>query len=73
MVIIYQDKPDDWQWHASTQQLRNYGDASKKVVYANGVLCILDKEPEARLAIIPVSRWKLAVIGLSCIMAALRR
>jgi hypothetical protein len=72
-VIIYQDKPDNWQHHAPTQEMRNYGGATKKIIYINGALCVLDNEPGARLAIIPLSRWKLAQTGLNCIMAALRR
>jgi hypothetical protein len=72
-VIIYQDKPDNWEYHAPTQEMRNYGGSSKKLVYVDGALCALDHEQGARVVIIPVSRWKLAEIGLSCIMAALKR
>jgi hypothetical protein len=68
--IIYQDKADHWQWHASTQEMRNDSGATKKIIYANGALCLLDIDSEARLAIIPLSRWKLVEIGLNCIMAA---
>jgi hypothetical protein len=71
-VIIYQDRPDNWQYDASAQEMRNYGVATKKIVYVDGELCLLDTASEAKLIIIPVSRWKLVKIGLHCIMAALR-
>jgi len=45
------------------------GGADKVIVYVNGVLCAMDRE--ARITI-PVSRWKLAEIGLACFWAALR-
>ena len=41
----------------------------KVIVYVNGVLCAMDRE--AKIAI-PVSRWKLAEIGLGCFLAALK-
>jgi hypothetical protein len=72
-VIIYQDKPDNWQYHAPTQELRNYGGSRKKLFYVNGALCAFDHEQGVKVFIIPVSRWKLVEIGLSCIMAALKR
>jgi hypothetical protein len=71
-MIINQDKPDSWQYDAPTQEIRNYAGAIKKIIYANGTLCVFDREPEARVAIVPVSRWELSAIGLNCIMAALK-
>lgn len=51
----------------STARVR--GTPDKVIVYVNGVLCAMDRE--ARIAI-PVSRWKLAEIGLACFWAAVR-
>lgn len=39
------------------------------IVYVNGVLCAMDRKAKV---IIPVSRWKLAAIGVACFWAALR-
>jgi hypothetical protein len=72
-VIIYQDKPDSWHYHAPTKEMRNCGGTTKKLLYVNGTLCLLDYESGARLVIIPVSRWKLIAIALNCIVAALKR
>jgi len=72
-VIIYQDKPDSWQYHAPTQEIRNCGGGTKKLVYVDRTLCVLDYESGARLVIIPVSRWKLVGVGLKCIVSALRK
>jgi hypothetical protein len=72
-VIIYQDKPENWQYHAPTQEMRNYGGASKKIIYVDGELCAFDRELGARAFIISVSRRELAEMGLRCIMAALKR
>jgi curved DNA-binding protein CbpA len=69
-VIIFQDEPDNWQYHALTQELRNYGSPSKKIVCVSAVLYVFDFTQGAMVEI-PVSRWKLVQIGLSCIMAAL--
>ena len=41
----------------------------KVIVYVNGVLCAMDREAKIT---IPVSRWKLAEIGLGCFLAALK-
>ena len=69
-MIIFQDEPDNWQYHALTQELRNYGSASKKIVCVNAVLYVFDFR-QGSMVEIPVSGWKLVQIGLSCIMAAL--
>jgi hypothetical protein len=45
------------------------GAPDKVIVYVNGVLCAMDRE--ARITI-PVSRWKLAEIGLACFWAAVK-
>ena len=39
------------------------------IVYLNGVLCAMDRQAKIT---IPVSRWKLAEIGLACFLGALR-
>jgi hypothetical protein len=51
----------------ATQQLR--GGTDKVIVYVNGVLCAMDRQAKIT---IPVSRWKLAEIGLGCFLAALK-
>ena len=56
-MIIFQDKPDNWQYHAPTQELRNYGGASKKIVCVNAVRYVFDVRQGAMVDI-PVSRWK---------------
>jgi type IV secretory pathway TrbD component len=66
-VFIYRNRSDERFYDASTQRMQ--GGPDKVIVYVNGVLCAMDRE--ARI-IIPVSRWKLAVIGLACFMAALK-
>jgi hypothetical protein len=66
--IIYQDRPDNWHYNARTR----YGGPRKLIAYAAGVLYALDHERGAKIDF-PVSRWKLAEIGLSCIVAAIKR
>ena len=66
-VFIYRNRSDGRFHDASTQQMQ--GGPDKVIVYINGVLCAMDRE--ARI-IIPVSRWKLAEIGLTCFLAALK-
>lgn len=66
-VFIYRNRSDGRFYDASTQQMQ--GGPDKVIVYINGVLCAMDRE--ARI-IIPVSRWKLAEIGLTCFLAALK-
>jgi hypothetical protein len=64
-VIIFQDEPDNWQYHALTQELRNYGSPSKKIVCVNAVLYVFDLRQGAMVEI-PVSGWKLGgALGLS--------
>jgi hypothetical protein len=65
--FIYQNRSDAGFYDASTQQMR--GGPDKVIVYLDGVLCAMDREAKI---IIPVSRWKLAEIGLACFMAALK-
>ena len=65
-ILIYRNRSDERFYDASTQRMQ--GGPDKVIVYVNGVLCAMDRE--ARI-IIPVSRWKLAEIGLACFMAAL--
>jgi hypothetical protein len=68
VTFIYQNRSDGRFYDASTGQMR--GGPDKVIVYINGVLCTMDREAKIT---IPVSRWKLAEIGLACFMAALRR
>jgi len=65
--FIYRNRSDERFYDANTQRMR--GGPDKVIVYINGMLCAMDRE--ARI-IIPVSRWKLAEIGLACFMAALK-
>ena len=65
-IFIYRNRSDERFYDASTHRM--HGGPDKVIVYVNGVLCAMDRE--ARI-IIPVSRWKLAEIGLACFMAAL--
>jgi hypothetical protein len=66
-IFIYRNRSDERFYDASTQRMQ--GGPDKVIVYVNGVLCAMDRE--ARITI-PVSRWKLAEIGLACFMAALK-
>jgi hypothetical protein len=66
-VFIYRDRPNDRFYDASTGEMR--GGPDKAIVYLNGFLWALDRK--AKIAI-PVSRWKLAEIGLGCVLAALK-
>ena len=52
---------------ASSQRMR--GGPDKVIVYLDGVLCAMDREA---MITMPVSRWKLAELGLACFMAALK-
>jgi hypothetical protein len=66
-IFIYRNWSDGRFYDASTQQ--THGGADKVIVYINGVLCAMDRQA---MITIPVSRWKLAEIGLACFLAALR-
>jgi hypothetical protein len=65
--FIYRNRPEARFYDASTREMR--GGPDKVIVYVNGVLCAMDREGRVT---IPVSRWKLAEIGLACFWAALR-
>jgi hypothetical protein len=67
-IIIYQNRSDNRFFDANTQRMQ--GGPDKVIVYLNGLLCTMDRE--ARITI-PVSRWKLAEIGFSCFVAALKK
>lgn len=67
-TFIYLNRSDDRFYDASTGQMR--GGPDKVIVYINGVLCAMDRDAKI---MIPVSRWKLAEIGLACFRAALSR
>jgi hypothetical protein len=66
-VFIYRNRPKERFYDASTGEMR--GGPDKVIAYVNGFLCALDREAKI---VIPVSRWKLAEIGLVCVLAALR-
>jgi hypothetical protein len=66
-TFIYRNRSDVGFYDASTREIR--GGPDKVIVYINGVLCAMDREAKI---IIPVSRWKLAEIGLACCLAALK-
>ena len=65
--FIYRNRLDARFYDASTGEMR--GGPDKVIVYVNGVLCAMDREAKI---VIPVSRWKLAEIGLACFLAALK-
>jgi hypothetical protein len=66
-TFIYQNRSNARFYDASARQMR--GGPDKVIVYLDGVLCAMDREAKIT---IPVSRWKLAEIGLACFMAALK-
>jgi hypothetical protein len=65
--FIYRNSSGPRFCDPATQQMR--GGTEKVIVYVNGVLCAMDREAKIT---IPVSRWKLAEIGLGCFLAALK-
>jgi hypothetical protein len=67
VAFIFRDRPDGRFYDASTGEMR--GGPDKVIVYINGILCAMDRETKIA---IPVSRWKLAEIGLACFLTALR-
>jgi hypothetical protein len=66
-LFIYRNSSEHRFCDPATQQMR--GATEKVIVYVNGVLCAMDREAKIT---IPVSRWKLAEIGLGCFLAALK-
>ena len=66
-AFIYRNRSNDQFYDASTGAMR--GGADRVIAYTHGLLCVLDRE--AKIAI-PVSRWKLAQIGLVCVLTAIR-
>ena len=66
-LFIYRNSSGPRFCDPATQQMR--GGTDKVIVYVNGVLCAMDREAKIT---IPVSRWKLAEIGLGCFLAALK-
>jgi hypothetical protein len=68
VVFLYRNRSDTRFYDANTQEMR--GGPDKVIVYLDGVLCAMDRETKIT---IPVSRWKLAEIGLVCFWTALRR
>ena len=65
--FIYRNRSDVGFFDASTRKMR--GGPDKVIVYIDGLLCAMDREAKI---VIPVSRWKLAEIGLACFLAALK-
>jgi len=66
-IFLYRNRPDAQFYDASTGEMR--GGPDKVIVDVDGILCAMDRE--ARITM-PVSRWKLAELGLACFMTALR-
>jgi hypothetical protein len=66
-VFIYRNRSDARFYDASTGEMR--GGPDQVIVYLDGVLCAMDHETKIA---IPVSRWKLAEIGLACFLTALK-
>ena len=66
-AFIYRNRPKDRFYDASTGEMR--GGPDKVIAYVNGFLCAMDRD--AKIAF-PVSRWKLAGIGLGCVLTAIR-
>jgi hypothetical protein len=64
--FIYRNPSDARFYDASKGEMR--GGPDQVIVYIDGLLCAMD---DAKI-IIPVSRWKLAEIGLACFLAALK-
>lgn len=65
--FIYRNRSDG-RFYDATERGRR-GGPDKVIVYVNGVLCAMDREAKIT---IPVSRWKLARIGVACFWAAFR-
>jgi hypothetical protein len=61
--FIYRNWSDVRFYDTSTREMR--GAPDKVIVYINGVLCAMDREAKIT---IPVSRWKLAEIGVACFL-----
>jgi hypothetical protein len=66
-VFIYRNRSEARFYDASTGEMR--GGPDQVIVYLDGVLCAMDRETKIA---IPVSRWKLAEIGLACFLTALK-
>ena len=65
--FIYRNRSDARFHDASKGEMR--GGPDQVIVYIDGLLCAMDRDAKI---IIPVSRWKLAEIGLACFLAALK-
>ena len=59
-AIIYRDDASAGGTH---------GGPDRVLAYVNGLLCAMDREAKI---VIPVSRWRLARIGLACFWTALK-
>jgi hypothetical protein len=72
-VIIYADGPHNARYRPLSVALQSPPfDERRMLTYTNGVLYALDHKQSAEIAF-PASRWKLAEIGLSCILAAITK
>jgi hypothetical protein len=65
--FIYRNLADARFYDASKGEMR--GGPDKVIVYIDGLLVAMDRDAKI---IIPMSRWKLAEIGLACFLAALK-
>src|SRR5277367_2227209 len=65
--FIYRNRSDTRFYDASKGEMR--GGPDQVIVYIDGLLCAMDRDAKI---VIPVSRWKLAEIGLACFLAALK-
>ena len=65
-LFIYRNSSGPRFCDPAAQQIRG---GTEVIVYVNGVLCAMDREAKITM---PVSRWKLAEIGLGCFLAALK-
>ena len=65
--FIYRNLADARFYASSKGEMR--GGPDKVIVYIDGLLVAMDRDAKI---IIPVSRWKLAEIGLACFLAALK-
>lgn len=59
--FLYRTRSDPRSYDASRGEMR--GGPDTVIVYVNSVLCAMDRE--VRITI-PVTRWKLAKIGVAC-------
>ena len=66
-AYIYSNRSNEGFYDVSTGE--RHGGPDKVIAYSHGLFCVLDREAKIT---IPVSRWRLAKIGLVCVLTALR-